>query len=119
MTRRQALLWDSIQSGDLDYIKEFLQANTDTNFNINGELNGHGWAPLHEACYYGHLNIVKYLVEDQQADVNSANVNGWHSLTFAVLGGQIEIVDYLLYETIVDFRLKDKTDKDAEQIAIE
>ena len=62
---------------------------------------------MHTACYYGHLDIVKYLVQEQGCDVNSTNINGWHSLIFAVYGGHLDVVDYLLYETAVDINLRD------------
>jgi len=52
------------------------------------KLNKFGWTPLHAACYFGRLDIVKFLIEEEQADPNESNSNGWHSLIFAVMGGQ-------------------------------
>ena len=54
---------------------------------VNVPLNKYGWTALHAACYYGHINIVRYLVSVHYADVNATNHNGWHSLIFAVYGG--------------------------------
>ena len=42
---------------------------------------------MHAACYFGRLDIVKYLVEEDNADPNEKNPNGWHGLIFAVMGG--------------------------------
>lgn len=42
-----------------------------------------GLTPLHMACAYGHLDVVKYLIEKQQADCNVRDREGWtilHSL---------------------------------------
>ena len=34
-----------------------------------------GWTPLHYSAQYGHVAVVKYLV-DHGADVNIKNING-------------------------------------------
>ncbi len=69
----------------------------------NARLNKFGWTALHAACYFGRLEIVKYLVEEDHADPNEKNPNGWHALIFAVMGGHGSIIiEYLLEYTITD-----------------
>ena len=80
-------------------------------------LNKYGWTALHAASYFGQIEIVKYLVEDLDINVNQTNVNGWHSLIFAVYGGQLEVIDFLLFEAGVDDQLEDKEQKTALTIA--
>lgn len=60
-------------------------------------INQYGWTPLHAACYFGRLDIVKYLIECENFDPNDENLNGWHSLIFAVMGGHgAKVVEYLM-----------------------
>lgn len=86
---------------------EELLVSLELSCQIECPLNKYGWTALHAACYFGHLNLVEYLVKNQKADVNGANENGWHSLIFAVYGGHLEIVDFLLYETRVSLLKRD------------
>ena len=50
---------------------------------------------LPKAAYYGHLEIVKYLVENG-ADINAKDNNGWTSLIHAAYNGHLEVVKYLV-----------------------
>ena len=52
-------------------------------------LNKYGWSALNTACYFGRLDMVKYLVEEHRSDPNHRNSNGWHSLIFALMGSTI------------------------------
>jgi Ankyrin repeats (many copies) len=52
-------------------------------------LNKYGWTALHAACYFGHLDLIRYLIEVQSCDPNETNQNGWHALIFAVMGSTI------------------------------
>jgi ankyrin repeat protein len=74
---------------------------------VHAALNKYGWTALHAACYFGHIEIVEYLVHKQKADVNFTAVNGRNSLIFAVYGGHIDVVDFLLYETSVNWELRE------------
>lgn len=77
-------------------------ANENSELLIDTPLNKYGWTSLHAACYFGHLDIVDYLVTKMHADVNVTNSNGWHSLIFAVYGRHLDVVDFLIYETSVN-----------------
>lgn len=76
-------------------------------------LNKHGWTVLNAACYFGKLDIVKYLITEHKCDPNSQNNNGWHSLMFAIMGSSVYshfdggknvllIVDYLIRESKIN-----------------
>ncbi|KIJ10400.1 hypothetical protein PAXINDRAFT_40640, partial [Paxillus involutus ATCC 200175] len=51
--------------------------------------------PLHSACFRGHMNIIKLLLE-QGADVNALGKCCGTPLHAACSGGDIDIVDLLL-----------------------
>jgi len=56
--------------------------------------NNDGWTPLHSAAYYGHFEIVKYLVE-HGADIIAKNNDGLTPLQCAESKDNEEIVEYL------------------------
>ena len=47
-------------AGDLEAVRILVRPG-EGKFNMR---DGKGWTPLHFACYYGHPNIVEYLVND-------------------------------------------------------
>ena len=119
-------VWRSIIEGDLDKIKELLKQktylisvtkqNTEENTKFPLILNKFGWTALHAACYFGKEEIVKYLVEDLDMEVNGQNPNGWHSLTFTVMGNTVSsknIIEYLLNNTDIDLNMADSTGNNA------
>jgi ankyrin repeat protein len=42
-----------------------------------------GWRPLHYAAFYGHITVVKELIEERNADINARNDSGQTALRFA------------------------------------
>ncbi|KAK0550312.1 hypothetical protein OC846_003022 [Tilletia horrida] len=55
-----------------------------------------GWTPLHNACSRGYLDIVRLLVEQAEASVNTATEpRGWTPLMNAASKGHLPIVRYL------------------------
>jgi ankyrin repeat protein len=55
------------------------------------------WTPLHLAAQNGHLNVVKFLVE-QQAEMNMKNTNGSTPLHLAAQNGHLNVVKFLVYK---------------------
>ena len=51
--------------------------------------------PLHVASFSGHLNIVKFLVDDANCDLNCKNHKGLTPLHMACHEGHLHIVEYL------------------------
>ena len=60
---------------------------------------------LPKAAYYGHLEIVKYLVENG-ADINAKDYEEFTSLIRASINGHLEVVKYLV-ENGADINTKD------------
>ena len=50
---------------------------------------------LHYASWGGHLNIVKYLIDQCAYDPTTTNAEGLSALQFATAGNHIEVVQYL------------------------
>jgi ankyrin repeat protein len=72
-------------------VVEFLNAS-------GGELREacvNGDTPLHQASQNGHLDVVKYLVENR-VDVNVVNEDGWTPLYLAAKKGNVEVVKFLV-----------------------
>ena len=90
-------LLQAAKDGDAGLVCELLQQGADV-----GAMDG-SWAPLHWAAYYGHLEVVKYLLsrDDVDADVRN-NYDGYTPLVFAAQRGHLEVVKYLLSRDDVD-----------------
>jgi len=55
-----------------------------------------GNTALHYAALWGHLEIVKRLVEERNMDVYTKDNQGNTALHYAALGGRLEIVKWLV-----------------------
>ena len=53
---------------------------------------------FHCACHFGHLDIVKYFVEERNCNLKCKNGDGDHPLHDAVRRGNLNIVKYLIEE---------------------
>ena len=80
---------------------------------VNSSFDSFGIAvtPLTAACYRGHLNIVQWLVQNTDADVNKADKYGVTPLTVACEYGNIEVVNWLIENTLVDINKKGSGDR--------
>ena len=54
------------------------------------------WSPLHEACFYGHLDTVKHLIEKGKQNVNTCGGSHMSLIHAAARGGQVEIITFLM-----------------------
>ena len=68
-----------------------------------------GWTPLHSACESGHLDVAKYLIEEQQCDPACRNNNSWTPLRLACRNGHLEVAKYLIEEEQCDPACKNNT----------
>jgi ankyrin repeat protein len=65
-------------------------------------------SPLHEACRYGHLDVVKYLLESTDAAVTATEKYSLSTpLHEACIGGHLAVVDYLVSEGKADLYYQD------------
>ncbi len=71
--RNKVDLYEAASIGDLASMKQHI---TDQSSSINS-YSSDGFTPLGLACYFGHLEIVQYLV-NHGADVNKASSNSFH-----------------------------------------
>ena len=84
------------KDGDLGKVKYLVEVeHVDPHSCRDSEYDA---TPLHWASIYGHLDIVRYLVEEQQCDVECRDKYGGTPLHCAALGGRLDIVQYLISE---------------------
>lgn len=69
----------SCRNGDLGTVKQFLAyrdaKKVQFNISCKGRSKYIGWTPLHLATYFGHRDVVEYLLS-RNANVNAVNENG-------------------------------------------
>ena len=53
-------------------------------------------APIHIATANGNLQIIKYLIENQNVDINLKGSGNWTPLHYACKNGSLPIVEYLI-----------------------
>ncbi|XP_055955417.1 oxysterol-binding protein-related protein 1 isoform X2 [Patella vulgata] len=87
------------RNGNLDTVEVILaQTSVGADFDINcrgTNKANRGWTALHLAAYFGHIDIVRFLLE-RGADVNVANSLGDTPLHRAAYTGRLELVTLLL-----------------------
>ena len=78
----------------------------------------YGQTPLSCAAFWGHPEVVKFLVHEGGADVESkGNVWGRTPLGFAAERGHLEIVKFLVEEGGADVEAKDEDGRTALDLA--
>ena len=70
-------------------IKEFC-------FIANTSRGSDGRTPLHQACIKGHIDLVRQLVVEHEADLSARSNVNYDALMYAVAGGHKEIVKILI-----------------------
>ena len=76
-----------------------------------------GWTSLSLMAVEGHLEVVKFLVQEAGADVESKITNGWTPLSLTAAKGHLEVVKFLVKEAGADVESKDKDGKTALDLA--
>ena len=87
----------AINSGDIDYVKAYLEENKISRNDIKNALI--------RSAQNGHLEVVKYLVEEHQADIHAQNEGG---LRWSAQNGHLEVVKYLVEEHNADIHADDE-----------
>ena len=83
--------------GNIDMVRALVEAGEDPNKEDN-----HRCTPVFDAASEGHLNIVKYLVEEKEVDPSKENTDGRTPVFIAAWGGHLNVVKYLVGERGVD-----------------
>ena len=82
------------KDGDLGKVKYLVEVKHVDTHSCRDENDA---TPLHYASL-SHLDIVRYLVEEQQCDVKCRDKYGSTPLNYAAMGGRLDIVQYLISE---------------------
>ena len=89
-------LFVGIEYYDIELIEEAVESGADANGKEQNKLSRFvGFTPFQIAVSYGYSDIVRFLIEQGGADVNSQSSQG-SVLVFAVRQGHQEIVKYLI-----------------------
>lgn len=56
-----------------------------------------GWSALHYASLFGHVEVVQYLLDEADADIQSVNVHGSTAIHLAAYGGHADVLELLLH----------------------
>lgn len=90
----------SCRNGDLGTVKQFLAyrdaKKVQFNISCKGQSKYIGWTPLHLATYFGHRDVVEYLLA-RNADINAINENGDTSLHKAAFIGRVVCKQFSFY----------------------
>jgi len=98
--------WRSRESDMADTITICLE-----DFQVNANSID-GATPLHNAAKFGHLEVVKFLVEKGGADVESKDSEyGQTPVSYAAEDGHLEVVKFLVKEAGADVESKDLIQK--------
>ncbi len=88
-----SLITDSCRGGRFNILKHCSNAQVD--FNLS---DFKGWSLLQVSCYFGRLDIARWLISDRKVRYKHSSSDGMNPLLCAVLGGHLEIVEYLIDE---------------------
>ncbi|XP_001365667.1 protein fem-1 homolog A [Monodelphis domestica] len=84
-------LWAASAAGHLGVVQSLLRRGASVNRTTRTNST-----PLRAACFDGHLDVVRYLVGEHQADLEVANRHGHTCLMISCYKGHREIARYLL-----------------------
>ena len=87
--------------GNLSKVQECVRSGVDVEVE-----RGDSWRVLHYASSGGHLEVVKYLVEQCHVDIYARTNGGWTALHFASVEGHLEVVRYFVHDCHVDVSTK-------------
>lgn len=100
LMQAQRAIYEMASNGADRVLKVFLSRFGEKNLNLNARFYAEKVTPLHVAAENGHLEVVKVLVDegDAEIDVRSDNVRGLQEtpLYMASQAGHADVVDYLL-----------------------
>ena len=83
-------IFDSIQSGNISGVKEFLDAGVPVNL-----TDEEGWSLLHHAAACGQVEVI-WLLQENGCYVDTGDVNGCTPLHYAAANGFVESVRALI-----------------------
>ena len=101
--------WTACNNGQMDIIKYLFEEQY---YDLDSKTND-GKTPLHLASEEGHLDMVKYLIEElkQHGDSDCRTDNGDTPMHLACLNGHLKIVKYLVEMQSYDLCCKNNSDE--------
>lgn len=99
----QTKLERAVQTANLKLLRIAINEGVDVNAKTDD-----GSTPLHSSTYHGHLEIVRYLIEEAGADVNAKDKVGDTPLHSSAYHGNLEIARYLIEKAGADIHARDK-----------
>eukprot|EP01083_Nonionella_stella_P082770 228553_1 len=97
-TRFESLL-SAAKYGDLEDVKHFVSQDPTVVSSTDSEKRRNA---LHLAAINGHIDVIRYLLEETEIDVMSTDTETKNSLHLAAANGHLEIVRYFVNETDLD-----------------
>ncbi len=103
ITKHGTLLHSACVSGSKEMVEMMIRE-----FNFGCDINDFGNTALHVACEWGWLEIVQYLCEcsDYNVNINITNCNGYSPFTLAIKHNRFDIFKYLLTFRTVDVNVQ-------------
>ncbi len=100
-----------IYNNDLEGFKNLIDSLDDVNIQ-----DKYGWTPLHLAIRRGREDMVRYLVEEKNANIDMQDNSGWTPLMEAIMDDFPNIVKYLV-EKGADLTIANNRGATAEMLA--
>jgi len=88
-------IWDCAESGDLKSIKSIILGENVYPLDLNARSLDQ-WTALHMACNEGHIDIVEFLLKQEEVNVNALTSIKRIPLHLAAMRGHYEIVKMLI-----------------------
>ena len=102
---KEQQLWQGCTDGNLGTVKELA---SDPAVDINWVGEDRLDTPLHRACRFGHLEIVKVLLAREKIEVNKGNKGDAGPFSLACQEGHKEVVSLLLTDPRIDLNKANK-----------
>jgi len=96
-------IFEVVIRGDLESLKKLVSGGVDVEIK-----DMYGYTPLIGASVDGHFKIMKYLIEECNANVEAKSNNEYTPLHSASANGHFEIVKYLIEECNTNVEVKNK-----------
>jgi len=89
--------------GNLEVSKLLVQESSISEINQADQC---GTTPIMEACRFGYLELIDYLIEYTHADLNRCNMQGLACIHIAAEAGQSEVIKLLTSKYGVDIDMQ-------------
>jgi hypothetical protein len=103
---KEQQLWDTCSIGNLSLVESIIMNNDNSELDVNWIGPEKGDAPLHRACRFGWIDIVKFFLRKcpdyLQLDLNKGNAGGASPFYIACQEGHAEVVKVMMDDARID-----------------